>query len=306
MSHSKVKSYIRELRAPFFSASIVPIILGSVIAWSRFGDFNWFYFFLTLIAGVLFHAGTNVANDYFDHRSGNDAVNTEFVRPFTGGSRLIQEKLLAPREVLIFSLMLFALGSLIGVYLLFQVGIGILLLGIIGFLSGFFYSCPPIALVNRGVGEFTIGLNFGALMTLGAYYVQTGHFAWEPVLASLPISLLIALVVFINQFQDMRADAEVGKNHWVVRLGRKRAANWYAFFIVFTYISIVVVAITQVVPLWSLIVLLTLPIGLKAITTARKHYDNLLQLVPVNASTIVLHVSFGIFISLGYILNTIL
>ena len=140
MSQSKVKSYIMELRAPFFGASIVPIILGSVIAWSRFGDFNWFYFFLTLIAGVLFNAGTNVANDYFDHRSGNDAVNTEFVRPFTGGSRLIQEKLLAPREVLIFSLMLFALGSLIGVYLLFQVGIGILLLGIIGFLSGFFYS----------------------------------------------------------------------------------------------------------------------------------------------------------------------
>ena len=209
-------------------------------------------------------------------------------------------------EVLVFSLILFAIGCLIGIYLMFQIGIGILLLGIIGFLSGFFYSCPPIALVNRGVGEFVIGLNFGALMTLGAYYVQTAHFAWEPVIVSIPISFLIALVVFINQFQDMRADAAVGKKHWVVRLGRKRAANWYAFFIVFMYIYIVVVVIMNIAPLWSLMVLLTIPIGIKAITTARKHYDNLVKLVPANASTIMLHIGFGLFISAGYILNTIL
>ena len=152
MPNQKVKIYIQELRAPFFTASVVPILLGVAIAWARTGNFNWLLFLLTLVAGMLFHAGTNVANDYFDHRSGNDEINTEFVRPFTGGSRFIQEGKLTPKEVLLYSLFLFATGSIIGIYLVFKVGTGVLILGVIGLLSGFFYSCPPIALVNRGLG----------------------------------------------------------------------------------------------------------------------------------------------------------
>lgn len=305
MNAEKVKNFVREMRAPFFTASIVPVILGTAIAWSRRGEFNAGYFILTLFAGVLFHAGTNVLNDYFDHLSGNDALNEEFVRPFTGGSRMIQNNALSPREVLVFAVALFTAGSAIGIYLTIQVGTGVLLLGVIGLLSGFFYSCPPIALVNRGVGELTIGLNFGALMTLGAYYVQTGHFAWEPLLAAIPLSLLIALVVFVNQFQDMKADAAVGKRHWVVRLGRKRAANWYAFFIVFTYISIVILFIVKVVPAWSLLALVTAPVAVKAMTAARKHYDDARALVPANASTIVLHMAFGACLITGYVLFSV-
>ncbi|MFC2076825.1 prenyltransferase, partial [candidate division KSB1 bacterium] len=75
---SNPKFFLAELRAPFFTASLLPVLLGSVIAWSRGTPFDWGLFALAMIGGVLLHAGTNVGNDYFDHVSGNDAGNRDF------------------------------------------------------------------------------------------------------------------------------------------------------------------------------------------------------------------------------------
>ena len=215
----KLKLWLLELRAPFLTASVVPVVLGAVIGWQRVGAFHWGYFLLTLVAAMSIHAGTNIANDYFDHLSGNDPVNVEFVSPFTGGSRLIQEGLLSPREVLMESLFFFALGSAIGLYLTWARGPIVLVLGLIGLFSGFFYTAPPIYLAKWGIGEFFVGLNCGFLITLGSYYVQTRSLTWEPIVAAIPVACLIAAVLWINEFQDVPADHAVGKDTLVVRLG---------------------------------------------------------------------------------------
>ncbi|MFQ6059500.1 MAG: prenyltransferase, partial [Anaerolineae bacterium] len=206
MFRDKFKLWREEVRAPFFTATIVPIVLGAVIAWVRVGTFHWGFFLLTLIGGLCLHAGTNVVNDYFDHLSGNDEINVEFVRPFTGGSRMIQKGLLQPQEVLRGALAFFAAGSLIGLYLAYARGPIILILGLMGVFCGFFYTAPPVYLARWGIGEFIVGVNFGLLMTLGSYYVQTRALAWEPVVAAIPVALLIAGVLYINEFQDVPAD----------------------------------------------------------------------------------------------------
>jgi hypothetical protein len=108
---NKVKIWITEIRAPFFTATVVPILLGAVIAWARADTFHWGYFLLTMAGGLLLHIGANVANDYFDHLSGADEMNVEFVRPFTGGSRMIQEGLLTPKAVLTGALAALALAD---------------------------------------------------------------------------------------------------------------------------------------------------------------------------------------------------
>jgi 1,4-dihydroxy-2-naphthoate octaprenyltransferase len=300
---SKVKIWLAEVRAPFFTATVVPILLGAVIAWARTTPFHWGYFLLTMLGGLLLHTGTNVANDYFDHKSGTDDVNVEFVRPFTGGSRMIQEGLLTPKEVISGALAAYALAAIIGLYLAYVRGPMIIVLGLIGLLSGFFYTAPPINLVSRGIGEFFIGLNFGVLMTLGAFYVQTGYLDWEPVVASIPVALLIAGVLYINEFQDAPADGSVGKDHLVVRFGRRRAAAGYAILMALTYAWITGAALLRITSPFTLIALATLPVAIGAVKVARAHYDEYLKLVPANAATVFIHLLTGLLLSAAYLLD---
>jgi len=300
---SRIKLYLQELRAPFFTGSIVPVVLGAVIAWAKVGQFHWGWFILTLIGGMALHAGANVSNDYYDHISGNDEVNREFVRPFTGGSRMIQKGLMTPREVLIEAMALYAVAIPIGIYFIVVRGPLILLLGAIGALSGFFYTAPPLKLVHRGVGEIFIGLNFGVLMTLGAYYVQAGSFAWEPVVASLPVAFLIVAILYINEFQDYTADKAVGKRHWVVRLGKERAVWGFVAIMALTYLSILAGVAGRVLTPWTLIALLTVPLSLKAVTVAHKSYNDSKALTPANAATIGAHLTTGIALTIAYILH---
>lgn len=300
---NKVKIWLAEIRAPFFTATIVPILLGAAIAWARTGSLHVGHFLLTMLGGLLLHTGTNVANDYFDHKSRADDVNVEFVRPFTGGSRMIQERLLTPREVISGALAAFALACVVGVYLAYVRGPLIIVLGLIGLFSGFFYTAPPINLVSKGIGEFFIGLNFGVLMTIGSFYVQTGYLAVEPAVASVPVALLIAGVLYINEFQDAPADGSVGKDHLVVRLGRRRAAQGYLVVMAVTYVWIGLAALLTITSPFTLVALVTLPVAIRAIGVARAHYDDYLKLVPANAATVFIHLLTGLLLSAGYLLD---
>ena len=301
-----VKLWIAEARVPFLTASIVPVILGSAIAWTSTVSFSWGVFWLTTLGGMLLHAGTNIANDYFDHKSGNDELNTEYVRPFTGGSRMIQQKLLTPKQVITGAFVCFIIGSIIGLYLAWLRGWPVLLLGAIGVFSGYFYTAPPFKLAHRGVGEIFVGMNFGVLMTLGAYFVQTGSFSLSVAFAGIPVSFLIAAVLYINQFPDYNADRAVGKNHLVVRLGRERAVKGYEILMMAVYASIVIGVVGKILPVFTVLALLTFPLAMKAVGTARKHYADSAHLAPANAATVLVHLITGLLLSLGYLMKDLL
>jgi 1,4-dihydroxy-2-naphthoate octaprenyltransferase len=308
----KVKRWVQEVRVPFLTASAVPVALGGAIAFAATGLFDWWLFALTLIAGISLQAGTNTANDYFDHKSQNDEVNTEYVRPFTGGSRVIQKGLMTPRAVLIESIVLHLVAIIIGLYLVWQVGPAILVLGAIGVFSSIFYTAPPFKLVNRGFGEFFIGLNFGPLMTFGAYYVQTGTLSWVPIVASLPVALLIAAVLYINEYPDYSADKAVGKKTLVVRFGKEQALRGYEALMFAPYAIILLgVAVALIpggtaysgLPVFALLGLLTIPKALTATKAARNNYSDSILLIPAMASTIMAHLQTGLLLAAGFLLQ---
>ncbi|MBU0518720.1 1,4-dihydroxy-2-naphthoate octaprenyltransferase [bacterium] len=300
---NKLVIWLQEIRAPFFTAVIVPVVLASVIAWHDGYAVHTGYFLLTLFASIFLHAGANVINDYADHRSGCDAKNVEYIRPFTGGSRMIQNGLLSTREVLTGAIIFLCISTVLGLILVATKGKPILYLGLIGTFCAVFYTLPPFNLVARGIGELLLGFCFGMLMMLGAYYVQAQTFSIGVVVASIPVTLLIAGVLYINEFPDYVADRDSGKRHLVVRMGRSKAVNGYIAILAGTYLSIIVGVIFKILPVYTLLALITLPKAVSSIKVARQHHSNSEKLAPANAGTIAIHLLTGALLSIGYLID---
>ncbi|MBI4215957.1 MAG: 1,4-dihydroxy-2-naphthoate octaprenyltransferase [Chloroflexi bacterium] len=301
LARMKLKNWGFALRWSFCTASALAILLGTAMGWLAAGNIHWGYFALTLLGGLCLQLGTNVINDYFDHKSGNDEVNREFVRPFSGGSRVIQSGLLSPLEVLLGALLFLVVGSAIGFYLAWARGPWILVLGAMGLLGGVFYVGGPFKWANRGLGELMVFINYGLLMTLGAYYVQTQSLAWQPLVGALPLALLITAVLYINELPDYAADKQVGKDTLVVRLGRAGSVAPYVLMMVGVYVSLLGGVALGVLPLSAVIGLATLPLTVRAVLYARRHHSSSFDLVPANALTVVTHLGTGLLLVLAYV-----
>jgi 1,4-dihydroxy-2-naphthoate polyprenyltransferase len=296
----KLKVWLAELRAPFFTAAAVPTLLGTALAWESEDLFDPVLFLLTLAGVVFAHAGTNVVNDYFDYKSGTDLANKNRT-PFNGGSPFLITGELSPKEVYWGAMTFFAACAAIGLYLAYAVSYWIIPLGAIGVGLGYFYTSPRLNLAAMGVGEFAVGLGFGPLIVEGAYLVQTGELSVAAFLAGLPVAFLIGLVLFINQFPDKEADGSVGKNHWVVRMGLQKAASWYAALMVTTFVTVVALWLAGIYPYWSLVALVPAAVAFKAVRIVLEKHASVRELVPAQAMTVQIHLMVGLLISAGLI-----
>lgn len=298
-----LKLWLRAMRVPFFTATIIPIIFGYLLAWRNGAAFLWRDFLVMLLGGIFIHAGTNLANDYFDYRARCDEANPT-PTPFSGGSRVIQEGLIKPGKILFASLLFFGLGSAIGLYFNYVCGGNvILILGAIGVFLGFFHSYKPMRIGYGSLGELATGLGFGPLMVMGAYYVGARSLSTGIFLASLPIGILIALVLYINEFPDYAGDKAVGKRTLVVVLGKVRAVVLYQVLLLMQYVIIAELVIFRILPYACLVALLSLPVALKAFAVSRNNYDKVYELLPANVATIGLHSIVGFLLSIGIIVD---
>ena len=302
----KLKLYIMATRPPFFTASIVPVLLGTSMAWAWYGKFSLVDFILTFVGVIALHAGANASNDYFDWKNGTDRFNKTFAFPFTGGSRMIPDGLISPKEMKAIFIVAYLIALATGVILFLRHGYIVLLLGFFGLLSGYFYTATPLFLAGKGIGEILIGLNFGILITLGAFFVQTDFLSWTPVIASIPVSILITLVLWINQFQDSEADIKAGKVHLVARLGLNRAARVYVALLYLSYLTVIIGILVNALPVWSLLSFVTLPVALRTQKIVKENYNKFRELVPANAATIKLHLNIGLLLAVSFIIDKIL
>ena len=304
MRDSRLKIWLLELRAPFFTAAILPVLLGTAAAYWERVEIHLSYFLLALVGAVALHGGTNVLNDYFDYRSGNDLLYREQKNPpFDGGSPFLIQGILRPEAVHRAGILLLGVGAAIGLLLAYQRGWPILILGLLGVFSSYFYVEPRLNLAGRGLGEFAVGLCFGPLSVCGAYFVQTRRFAVSPLVASLPLGLLIANVLFLNQFPDLEADRDVGKTHWVVRLGREKAFRVFLFSSLSVYLLIAWGTAVGLLPSLALLALLTLPLSLRVLALVKRYYSDSPRLRPAQALTILNHLLTGLLLCLAYLLG---
>lgn len=227
--------YFLATRPPFLTVTLFSCLIGLATAYASGVALNPVTAVVTVVFALLAHAGANVLNDYYDAMNGTDAVNTERIFPFTGGSRFIQNGVLTLRETAIFGFALMSIVFVAGLWLTSVSAPPLFWLGITGLVVGWAYSAPPLKLNSRGLGEACIWSGF-ALIAIGADFVQRASFSWFPVVAVAGYALLVTNILYINQFPDRKADESVGKRHWVVRLGAGRGRWGYVLIAAAAYL----------------------------------------------------------------------
>lgn len=290
----RLRIWWRATRPFSFTASVTPVLLGTIIA-AYDGKFDFVLFVLTLVGSVAIHAGTNMVNDYYDHVKGVDKQDS------IGPSGVIQQGLMTPRQVLVGGLLLFACGSLIGLYLTFISGPFILLLGALSVAAGFFYTAGPAALAYIGLGELTVLLFMGPVMVLGTYYVQTHSADLRVFLLALPIAFLVAAILHANNLRDIESDRARGKRTLATFLGRIWSIREYYLLLASAYVTLLVLVLLGLAPLWTLIVFLTLPVAINNAQRAAANSE-VRALNLVIRRTANLHARFGQLMIIGFML----
>ncbi len=225
LSASKVRIYFLSTRPKFFTASVLPVLLGTAWGYSRTGHLDSLSFLLAIVAIICVHACINVLNDVYDDRNGTDRINTGRIFPFSGGSRFIQEGVLSQQDMYRWGLALGSAASLMGLVLTLREGLPVLWLGLAGLALGVLYSAPPLALAGRGLGELAVAVGTGLLPVIGSAWLQTHTWEAEVLLLAVPVSIWVGCILLINEIPDRDADGASGKRTLVVRFG-VTAALW--------------------------------------------------------------------------------
>lgn len=300
----KSKAILLLLRLPFLVVTAGAVFLGTAFAWWETHQFNLFHFILTFLGACFLHIACNVANDYFDFKSGNDASNQNALIPFSGGSRMVLDGFVKPKEALALSILFAVFGSAAGLYLnAVANGNIILLIGLAALFFVFNYNGVPVRLVNKGAGELAIFLAWGPLMVLGAYYVQANSFSslWV-LIAAIPSGILTTLVLLINEFADKEADFSTGRKTWVILFGFKKSLLIYLILALNCYLIILIGIFFGGWPVWSLLALVTLPFPFMAYRVGLKSLENWPSFLPAVKTTIMMNFIFLTVLSISFLI----
>jgi len=290
---------------PFaYTASITPMLLGAVLAWflpPTGSAVLWWLLPAILLAGVLFHTGANLVSDYYDFMRGVDRKGT------MGGSGVLVNGLLPPRQIFWGGMLAFGVGTALGLGMLTVRGWPLFVLGLVGFLGGFFYCGWPIHFKYRGLGELGIFALFGPLMVIGSYYVLTGAFQWDVFSISLPVGFLVAAIVQANNLRDIADDATSGIRTVSLMFGQSFAALEYYAMVGGAYLSVVVMVALGILPVWTLAVALSIPPAIKIVRLIQSsHGRHTSQLAIIDQMTAQVHLLFGLLLILGIGLGKLL
>lgn len=302
---ASLRVWFKATQPHSFVASAVGVFLGTAIAYARAGAFDAVAFLVTLFGVVVLQAATNMSNDTVDYLHGVDDLPPHLVSPFTGGARVLPEHQLTVAEHRRAWIALYAIGALAGILLAATRPNGwlLLILGLVGGGLAVFYTLPPFALQYHGLGDVAVGVVFGPIVTLGAYAVQTGALSLEALLASVPLGILVAAFLFVNEMPEHETDPRGGKRTIPSRVGLERAFQLYLVMVAIAIAFLVVIALLGWVPWLVLLGLVALLPLAKSIRILRVYFREYPRHMPANAGTIQAVLFLGIGLTAAYVLE---
>jgi 1,4-dihydroxy-2-naphthoate polyprenyltransferase len=247
-------------------AAVAPVLVGTSLA-IRYGTFHPLAFVAALLGAMLIQVGTNLSNDYSDARRGADTDER------IGPVRVTAGGLVPPRQVLLATYLTFAAAVLCGVYLIAVAGWALLAVGAASILAGVLYTGGPRPYGYEGLGEVFVFLFFGIVAVTGSYFVQRKGLPWEAFVLAVPVGLLIAAILVVNNVRDIDTDRRAGKRTLAVRLGRERSRTLLAAMVATAFVTSWVPWIAGSLSPWLFVTAAAAPLALGVVQTVRTHAD---------------------------------
>lgn len=262
------------VRPAYLPLSIMPVLLGTMLAWTQtittktpFGHLRFIHFVATLLAVILVQIGAQLINDYYDYVRGIDTSNT------FGPGGLIQQGFVQPTRVLLLGIVALCIGILIGAVVAIAGGLYVLLFGVVGVLCAYLYSATAHSLSSIALGEVVSFLIFGPLITFGSYLVQINQINTPSrsqfinvLLYSIALGLLAAAIIHVNNMRDAESDEQANKHTLATLLGMRMSRVLFFLLVLGAYIIVIALGIPHNTPHLTLITLWTLPLLLVTLT----------------------------------------
>ena len=306
--HRALKDWIQiwrdGIRPYYLPLSLMPVIVGSFLAWAGTvnvhapsGHFHLSHFIGVIIAAICLHIGANLINDYYDYLRGADTGNV------LGPGGLIQQGLIKPTRVLMLGLIAMGLGTFLGMLLSISGGPIVLLFGLLLVLGTYFFSASRFALSTIMLGELACFVIFGPLLTIGAYMIQTGgKFTSLAFVYSVPLGLLAAATVVVNNLRDFEDDENARKRTLVSALGIGWSRALYVLFVVAAYLLISLAGVPHGTPHLILITFWTVPALVVPVSSVLRSTSPAALHVAMR-KTIRVETGFAILLSVGLIVT---
>ena len=263
---SPLRLWLVAARPRTLPAAVAPVLVGTALARTE-GTFHGLRFACALIGSVFIQVGTNLANDYSDARRGADTEDR------LGPMRVTAGGLMPPRRVLIGTWVAFAIAVAAGAYLVAVAGWQLLLVGAASIAAGVLYTGGPRPYGYEGLGEVFVFLFFGVVAVVGSYYVQVERLEWEAFALSVPVGLLAAAILVVNNVRDVDTDRRAGKRTLAVRLGRLRARRLYAVMVLLALLVPIPIWAAGGLSAWILLSLLAAPLAPALVRTVGTRTD---------------------------------
>ncbi len=260
----KNKLWIAAIKPPMYSVAIMPIWVGSGVAFAETKIFNGVIFAVFMTAAILILAWENISNDVFDSETGIDKNKHHSLVNLSGNKQLM------------FWLGNLCLGSgLLGIIVIALLQKDPTVIGIILLCCGlgYMYQGPPFRLGYQGLGEILCFVAFGPLGMAAAYYSQTQTWSITNLAASVIVGIVTSLVLFCSHFHQIKDDIAAGKRSPIVRLGTQKSAQVLVWFTASIYpLSLLLVGL-GVFPIWTLLSWVSLPFAFKLCRHVLENHD---------------------------------
>jgi len=263
---SGMRIWLMAARPRTLPAAVAPVLVGTALA--GFAHvFHPLRFIAALLGALFIQVGTNLSNDYSDARRGADAEDR------LGPVRVTAGGLVPPRQVLIATYVTFGLAVLAGTYLIVVAGWQLLIVGAASILAGVAYTGGPKPYGYEGLGEAFVFLFFGIVAVAGSFFVQVKHLHWEAFALAVPVGLLAAAILVVNNVRDIDSDRRAGKRTLAVRLGRERTRVMFVVVYALAYLLTPVTWLFGPTTAWVLLPWLTLPLAAAVVRIVRTRTD---------------------------------
>jgi len=288
-----LSDWITAVRPRTLPAAVSPVIVGSALAASH-QSFHLPSALAALLGAVFIQIGVNLANDYFDFIKGIDTGER------LGPVRVTQSGLISPAKVFAAMVISFVLASGAGILLIIHAGWPVLAIGGASIIAALAYSAGPYPLSSNGLGDPFAFFFFGPVAVCGTYYVQALGLSVASLIFSIPVGLLIAAILVVNNLRDIPTDKKVGKRTLAVIIGPTATRIEFAALISGAYLIVLAPALSGLFSYTMLLVFVSSPEALSLTLSLWRLSGKDLNLSLARTARLTLF--FSILLSLGFIL----